>query len=598
MERRLAVILALDLAGFTAKMERDEAGTWAELRALRSEMIEPGLVSRGGKVFKTTGDGILAEFGNGVDAVEAATALQTELRRRYADLPVEARFVFRMGVDMGDVIVDGDDLFGDAVNVASRLEGVCEPGAVCISGAVFHTVRRNTGIPFEAIGPVELRNRAEPVDGYVWRFGGAEAAGEAAWKTLPGIRLPAGEGKRQPAPERQPLKLPAIAVLPFQNLSSDEEMGFLSSGLAEDITTELYRFKSFSVISRTSSFMYGQGQLSIRQIGDELGAGYVLEGSVRKLGERIRITAQLTDVHSDDQVWAERYDSDISEIFDAQDQIVARIVGTLSHGIERHRLHETKSLEPAQLEAYELMLRGLELHKQGYVSYEQAAKVYDLFSRAVDKDPDLARARAWKVCAGSRLWPVEARPEVLGAHLDDALHELNQALALDENEPEAHRIYGAICMVKRDFEKAKFHIDKAVAANPNNAHVLAKSANFYAHYCDAERAIELLEHAIAINPHHPDWYWQEFGIACWVKEDYAAAVDHLSKLTQRTDSDYVFLAVCLGALGDEAGAKANAEGFRKIAPKSTAKMFAARQPFRLDEVRARLVRQMNAAGIA
>lgn len=598
MERRLAVILAADLAGFTAKMERDEVGTWEELRALRAEIIDPGLRAHGGKVFKTTGDGMLAEFSNGIDAVEAAMTIQTQIRQRYAKVPREARFLFRIGIDMGDVIVDGDDLLGDAVNVASRLEGTCESGGVCISGPVFQSVQRNTDIPFEAIGPIQLRNRVEPVEGHVWRYGAPEASARTGWRTLPGIRPLAAQEKRAPATSRPLLDQPAIAVLPFQNLSSDEEMGFLGSGIAEDITTELYRFKSFSVISRTSSFMYGQEQRPVREIADELGANYVLEGSVRKLGERIRITTQLTEVQSDDHVWSERYDSDISEIFDAQDQIVARIVGTLSQGIEKHRLHKTKSLEPAQLEAYELMLRGLELHKEGYISYEQAVKVYNFFSDAVDKDPSLARARAWKVCAGSRLWPADAKPEVLNAHLDDALHELKEALALDENEPEAHRIYGAISMVKRDFEKARFHIEKAIGINPNNAHLLAKAANFYAHYCDPERAIELLEHAISINPHHPDWYWQEYGIAEWVKEDYQSAIDHVSKLTQRTDSDHAYLAASMVECGDQAGADVNAASFKNINPQTTAEVFAARQPFRLKEVRMRLVQQLNGAGIA
>lgn len=390
--------------------------------------------------------------------------------------------------------------------------------------------------------------------------------------------------------------LPSVAILPFENFSSDEELGYFSSGIAEDITTELYRFKSFSVISRTSSFMYAGEAKPAQEIGQELGARYVLEGSVRKLGSSIRITAQLIHVDGNDHVWAERYDCDLTEIFDVQDQIVAEIVATLSDGIERHQLSESKHLAPAELEAYQLMLRGLELHKQGYVSYAQAVEIHDLFSQAVEKDPNLTRARAWKVCSGSRLWPARADQKVIEALVDDALIELNQALELNEEEPEAHRIYGAICVMRRDFEQAKFHIDKALAANPNNAQVLGKSANFYSHYGEPERALELLERAVTINPHHPDWYWQEFGLAHWVNEAYGAAVDCLNRSTGLADFDHAYLAASHAALANSVAASESASRFQGINPQTTAEIFTIRQPYRHAETRDRLKQQLVSAG--
>ncbi len=597
MDRRLAVIMCADVVGFTRLMERDEAGTWERLRALRKTPIDPVLLERGGEIFKTTGDGLLAEFKNSIDAIEAAVKIQSALREQQQSLPTEERLVFRVGISMGDVIADGDDLIGDAVNVAARLEGVCEPGGVCISEAVHDAAHRNIDIPFEDIGMVELRNRSEPVRSFIWRYGTEAGGSSSDWEVVGGVKPAAGLEKKTGKEPRLALTAPTIAILPFQNFSSDEELGYFSSGIAEDITTELYRFQSFSVISRTSAFMYAGESKSAREIGEELGARYILEGSVRKLGDRVRITAQLIDITDNDHVWADRFDVELAEIFDVQDQIVAKIVGTLGDGIERHQLQKTKHLEPAELEAYELMLRGLELHKQGYVSYEQAVKIHELFADAVEKDPNLGRARAWKVCAGSRLWPARAEPAVIDAHIDAAFDELNKALELNDDEPEAHRIYGAISQMRREFDQAKYHIDKALAINPNNSHVLAKSANFYSHFGEPEKALELLERAVTVNPHHPDWYWQEYGLACWVGENYTAAIEHLVKLTARTDFDHAYLAASHAALGNVDEANNNARRLKAINPETTAESFADRQPFRLDAMRSRLKEQLMAAGL-
>jgi adenylate cyclase len=597
MERRLSVILSADLVGFTRMMERDETGTWAQLSVLRKELIDPTLTGRDGVIFKTTGDGMLAEFKNSIDAIEAAVAVQSAVYERYQALPQDERMVFRVGIDMGDVIVDGDDLIGDAVNVAARLQGVCQPGGVCISEVVFKAVERNTEIPFEDIGAVELRNRSDPVRSFVWRYGSQPDALVSEWQAPPSIRRGNTE-KRADAGNAKASALPSVSVLPFQNFSNDEELGFLSSGIAEDITTALYRFKSFVVISRTSSFLYAGETKSTQEIGRELGAHYVLEGSIRKLGSRVRITAQLIDVDDGDHVWADNYDIDLPDIFEAQDQIVAKIAATLGGGIERHQLQRIRRLKPSELEAYELMLRGLELHKRGYVSYEQAIKAHGFFSAAVEKDPNLGRARAWRVCSSSRLIPPGIEPEMYNKILADELVELDKVLELDSEDPETHRMYGGICMLRRDFELAKFHFDKARDINPHNSHILARSAHFHCHYGEPETALELLDRAISINPHHPDWYWQVFGLACWVNEDYESATRHLVKSAARTDYDHAYLAASHAALGNDAEANSNARRFEEINPETTAEIFATRQPFRDPDLGERLKLQLTTAGLA
>lgn len=588
--------MSADLVGFTRLMERDETGTWGKLRALRQELIDPTLAAHNGKIFKTTGDGMLAEFRNCVEAVEASVAVQSAVHERNSAIAGDDRLEFRIGIDMGDVIVDEGDLIGDAVNVAARLESICQPGGLCISEAVHNAVKRNITVPFEGIGAVELHNRAEPVRGFVWRFG-SYSSGDETWHTMSGVRPEGGEKIRRTDKQQRSSPLPSVAVLRFENFSGDEELGYFASGIAEDITTELYRFKSFIVIARTSAFMYAGAAMSAQEIGHELGARYVLEGSVRKLGARIRLTAQLIDVESNDHVWAERYDTELSEIFDVQDQIVAKIVATLSDGIERHQLRKSKHLAPAELEAYQLMLRGLDLHKQGYVSYAQAVETHDLFSKAVEKDPNLGRARAWKVCAGSRLWPAEADLNVIKGLVDDALVEVNKVLESNDEDPEANRIYGAICLMRRDFEQAKFHIERALAANPNNPHLLGKSANFYSHYGDPAKALKLLERAVTINPHHPDWYWQEFGLAHWVAESYGEAVEYFNRSTVLADFDHAYLAASHGVLGEPEKAARNAERFQAINSETTARLFAVRQPFKHSETRERLREQLVAAGL-
>ena len=596
MKRRLSVIMSADLVGFTGLMERDETGTWAQLRALRKELIDPMLAGRDGVIFKNTGDGILAEFKNCIDAVEATVAVQSAVFERYQAQPQDERLVFRVGIHMGDVIVDGDDLIGDAVNVAARLQGVCQPGGVCISEAVFKAVERNTEISLEDIGAVELRNRSEPVRSFVWRHGSRPDAFGSEWKAPPARRRGNTE-KRSGLGNKRPSILPAISVLQFQNFSNDEELGFLSSGIAEDITTALYRFKSFMVISRTSSFLYAGDTKSAQEIGRELGAHYVLEGSIRKLGPRVRITAQLINVDDGDHIWADNYDIELADIFEAQDQIVTKIAGTLSGGIEKHQLQKIKRLEPSELEAYELMLQGIELHKRGYVSYEQAVRAHDFFSAAVEKDPNLGRARAWRVCSSSRLIPARIEPAAYDKILENDLKELDKILELDNEDPETHRMYGGISMLQRNFELAKFHFDKALDINPNNSHILARSAYFLCHYGEPETAFELLDRAIAANPHHPDWYWQIYGLACWVNEEYEAVTRHLVKSAARSDYDYAYLAASHAALGNDAEANNNVLRFEEINPETTAEIFAARQPFRDPETGKRLKLQLTTAGL-
>jgi adenylate cyclase len=313
LQRRLAAILVADVVGYSRLIRSDEEGTLAIIRRLRREMIDPGLTAHDGRIVKAMGDGLLVEFGSVVDAVRAAAEVQRAMARRNTGVPEERRIVFRIGINLGDVVIEDDDIHGDGVNVAARLEALAEPGEICISGAVYDQVRDRLDLVFEDMGEQTVKNIDRPVPAWRWADEGAGAATQQA-------AAPAS----LPLPDK-----PSIVVLPFENLSGDPDQEYFADGITEDITTELSRFGSIFVIARNTAFSYRGKSVNVRQVARELGVQYVLEGSVRKAGQRVRITAQLIDAPDDRHVWAERYDRELDDIFAVQDEIVERIVGNL-----------------------------------------------------------------------------------------------------------------------------------------------------------------------------------------------------------------------------------------------------------------------------
>ena len=307
MERRLAAIMVTDVVGYSRLIRSDEEGTLAALKALRTDLIDPKIAEHHGRVVKLMGDGMLAEFASAVDAVRAAVEAQRAVAERNADLPEDKRIAFRVGINLGDVVVDGDDIHGDGVNVAARLEGLAEAGGICISGGVYDQVRDRIDFPFEDLGEHQVKNIDRPVRVWRWVTDGVAAAGTAS------------ADKPLPLPDK-----PSIAVLAFDNLSGDPDQEYFADGIAEDIITALSKFRWFFVIDRNSSFTYKGKSVDVKQVAEELGVRYVLEGSVRKAGSRVRISAQLIDAATGNHVWAERYDRELADIFDLQDEMTAK----------------------------------------------------------------------------------------------------------------------------------------------------------------------------------------------------------------------------------------------------------------------------------
>jgi TolB-like protein/class 3 adenylate cyclase len=374
VERRLAAVLAADVAGYSRLMGADEEGTLARLKAVRNDLVDPTIARHRGRIVKTTGDGILVEFASAVDAVTCAVAIQEKMAERSPG-STEPRITFRIGINVGDVIIDGDDIFGDGVNVAARVENECEPGGVYISGNAFEQIRGKTKFLFDDLGVNTLKNIERPVRLYTVR----------AATTANAAVVLSDTSKPLPLPDK-----PSIAVLPFQNMSGDPEQEYFADGMVEEIITALSRNKQLFVIARNSSFTFKGRAVDIKQVARDLGVRYVLEGSVRKSGNRIRITGQLIDAASGAHLWADRYDGALEDVFELQDQVAASVVGAIAPSVTEAEMERAKRKPTTSLDAYDYYLRALAAHWQ--FTKEGTDQAIGLYEQAVALDPQYAPA--------------------------------------------------------------------------------------------------------------------------------------------------------------------------------------------------------------
>ncbi len=408
VQRHLAAILAADVVGYSRLMGHDEIGTLATLRALRAELVDPKIVEHNGRIFKATGDGVLAEFPSVVNAVACAVDIQRRLEVRNADMPEDRAIRLRIGVNLGDVIVEGEDIFGDGVNIAARLEHVAPAGGVAVSGTVRDHLGNRLDLQFEDMGEHALKNIQQPVRVCRVRLADTSVLARRALSL----------------PDR-----PSIAVLPFGNMSGDPEQEYFSDGITEDITTELSRFRSLSVIARNSSFTYKGRTMKIADVARDLGVTYVLEGSVRRAGNRVRITAQLVNCETGSHIWAERYDREIADMFAVQDEITQRIVGMLAVGLEDDSLERAKRKHPENLIAYDHLLRGKRLL---WTAGQNNLEARRHFEKAAATDPSSSRAYSGlAVTYQMEALDLSTAAEGKGAY-DMAFDAAERALALDE----------------------------------------------------------------------------------------------------------------------------------------------------------------------
>ncbi len=548
MERRLAAVLAADMAGYSRLMEADEEGTLARLRTHRIELIDPAIAKNHGNIIKTTGDGMLVEFRSVADAVKCAVEIQERMKRRNADVPEDRRIQFRIGINLGDIIFDDDDIFGDGVNVAARLEGLAEVGGVCVSAAVHDQVSDRIDVGFEDLGEKNLKNITRPVRVYSVVIAPPSRSGAPrdGWR---------GDG--------QAVVKPTIAVLPFTNMSGDAEQEFFVDGLTEDILTQLSRRHELFVISRNSSFVYKGQAVNIPEVAEKLGAQYLVEGSVRKAGDRIRITVQLIDTANDSHIWAEKYDRKLDDIFEIQDEVTSAIVAVLPGRVEAAQHDQMKRKTPANLAAYELVLAAKVLHHRSTREDIQEAK--KLIERALELDPDYGHAHAWRGCILAQTW-IYGWCEDKDATWDEIFAEAERALALDDNDADVHRIFAAINISNNDLTKARYHQERALALNPNYDLVVVQQGELLTWLGSPEEGIEWIRKAMRLNPHHPERFWSHLGKAHFAARQYAEAIEAFMHLSATDHTHHAFLAAAYGWLGDTTAAAAHVARIHALDP--------------------------------
>ena len=510
---KIAAILVSDVVGYSRLVGADEDRTLARLRALRSDMIDPTIAVHHGRVVKRTGDGAIVEFRSVIDAVRCAIEVQSGMVERNAGLPPERRIEFRIGIHLGDIVEESDgDLMGDGVNIAARLEGICEVGGVCISEDAYRQVRDKIKEQFVDLGEKALKNIARPMRAY------QVISDRSTPKTQPTSPEPAS---MQPVLADKP----SVAVLPFQNMSGDVEQEYFADGIVEDLTTALSRFGTFSVVSRSSAFVYKNRAIDLRQAAKELGVRYLLEGGVRRQDKRVRVTAKLLDAAAGSHLWAEKFDGNADDIFDFQDKITESVVGLIEPKIRLAEIERARRKRPDSLDAYDLYLRALPLVYG--MDHDGYAVAIDLLKRAVKLDPDFALALAYAS------WALEKRLTLRLPRLGDddeaeCLALAQAALTADGDEPLVLAIVGFVTIVVGgSFETGLATVRRAVEANPNNivALNLCGAANMLVG--DIDESAALHHRALRLSPNAPDAFWSLTGIgmAELLKGNFESAIN-------------------------------------------------------------------------
>jgi adenylate cyclase len=555
-QRRLAAIVSADVAGYSRLMGRDESGTLAALKAIRLEVVDPAIAGHGGRIVKTTGDGLLLEFPSVVNAVRCAVEVQAAMVTKTADIPEDRRIAFRIGINIGDIIVDGDDIFGDGVNVAARLQEIAAPGGICISSRVHEDVRDRLDSAFDDSGIQTLKNIARPVQVWRWQPGTEEP------------RKPITPPTELPLPDK-----PSIAVLPFQNMSGDPEQEYFTDGITEDIITELSRFHSLFVIARNSSFSYKGKSPNIRQVGKELGVRYVLEGSIRKSSNRIRVTGQLIDTLTGNHIWAERYDRVLEDIFAVQEELTRAIVAAITPQIETTEQFKAARRRPDNLSAYEMALRAW---AHAFEAQDNADPT--IFSQSIREakealaiDPNSMRALhvlAW--AHGNTVQLSIAADRELA--LREAIWANARAIELDGMDAYGYAFRGLSAMHfgRSNDPEALVNARRAHDMNPNDTFVLRILGALESNAGEHERAIEHLHQVMRLNPRDPRGHitYNVLAFACFCAKQYgedvkwaSRAVNDRPKFVQAHSS----LAVSLIGVGEIEKAKAMFKALQEVA---------------------------------
>jgi TolB-like protein len=534
-QRRLAAILAADVVGYSRLMEQDEVGTLRALKERRKSILQPQVTEHSGRIVKVMGDGVLVEFASAVKAVACAVKLQEHMASANVSLSDDRHIVLRIGINLGDIMVEGSDLYGDGVNIAARLEGIAEPGDILISGTVYDYVKNKVEFGFNDLGARTLKNIEEPVR--VYRV----ANTPTAYITAP----------------KAAAAKPSIAVLPFINMSSDPEQEYFSDGVTEDIITELSQFPTLRVIARNSCFQYRGKSSDLRRVGRELSAKYIVEGSVRRLGTQIRITAQLIDSETNDHLWAHRYDQKLDELFDMQDAVVREVVATLEHRIADSHAVGARRRPPQNWAAYDYVLQARQLTDR----FDVAASEVPL-RRAIELDPTLAEAHA------RIAYPIAFKYFNDGdvSHLTSALEAARNAVKIDDKMCLSHAVLAWVHMLLGQHELAGVHYSRALVLNPNDVDTRILRTFWLINEGRTEEALASLDAVMETDPFPPSWYWEARGVTLFHLHRYQDSISAISKMVTIYSWNRACLAAAYAQLGQLREAHQEIESLRRSDP--------------------------------
>lgn len=538
MQRRLAAILVADVVGYSRLMSEAEAETLGALKAHRAELIDPCITEHNGRVVKLMGDGALVEFGSIVDALACAVKIQSGIAGRNAGVPEAKRILFRIGITIGDIIVEGDDIYGEGVNLAARLERLAEPGGICVSGEVRQQVGGKLDLAYESLGAHTVKNIATPVTVYrvsAPREAGAEAVADATSSFNPCA----------PAADR-----PVIIVLPFHNLSGDADQEYFCDGLTQDITTDLSRFGNLFVIAAHSAFTYKGRYVTPAQLRQELGVRYFLEGSVQRGGKRIRINAQLIDADTGHHIWAKRLDREFEEIFELQDELISTIVAALAVKVGEMEMRRILHRPQRDLSAYDAFMRGG--HAYSNETLEDLESAERWYRKAIEIDPDFARG--WGELSYTLVqkhiggWAGE---EVL----EEAGSAARRAVRLDDSDYFSHWNLGFYYLHSGQFARCEMAFREAYALNDNDADLLVEMGEALICMGAVDAGNAQVRRALEMNPHAPDWYYWTLALGEYCAKNYDTALDNLNSMVETPRWSLLLRAAVLGRLGKDAAAR-------------------------------------------
>ncbi len=585
VNRKLVAILAADVVGYPRLMGADEAGTLAALKQHRQTIFDPAVAAHNGRIVKLIGGGTIVEFGSVIDAVNSALSVQRSDDPPPDEVLRQPKIVLRIGINLGDVIIEGDDIYGDGVNIAARLEPLAEPGGICVSSIVNESIGNRIDVRFQDAGDITVKNINRPI---------------RIWKWHPGATPDVTRSKMdKPLPK---VATASIAVLPFTNMSGDPEQEYFSDGISDDIITDLSKIAGLTVIARNSSFTYKGRSVDIRTVGRELGVQSVLEGSIRRAGKRVRIAAQLINTTNGGHLWADRYDRDLTDIFEVQDDVTHRIVDALKITLspaEKERLADTETSKTSNVVAYDCVLRGREFMLGKEKNLETFGQAIKYFKQALEHDPNYSVAY---VCLGfAYMFDYQNRwTEYPDGSLQIAKEYARQAIEKDPNEPLARCVSALAASYEKDLDRAKTEIDAALALNPNLALAHSLRGNIRAYSGKPLDAIPEIEQAMRLDPALSEQFLHFLGLAYLTAGKYETAAALLRQriiLVPNTDFSRAILTSALGHLGEVDAARQVWGELMAINPNYSFAGHIGRQPFKRKGDVERIAEGLNKAGV-